>query len=124
MSTKTEEAPAILGAYGTMYHVKDMAKAVQFFKKTLGLKPSAESAGWTEFALSGQTLCLSSGSKEEAARSGILILRVEEIKAARASLKAKGLTVSEITEVLPGAFACDFTDPSGNVIGIYQGPKA
>jgi predicted enzyme related to lactoylglutathione lyase len=123
MAGKTEETPKILGAYGTMYHVKDMAKAAQFFKKTLGLKPASESAEWTEYELPGQTLCLSSGTKEEAPHSGILILRVEDVKAARATLKAGGLTVSEISEVKPGAFACDFTDPDGNVIGLFQGPK-
>ena len=121
---KTEATLNILGIYGTMYSVKNMDKEIQFFKKTLGLKPSFESAKWTEFALPGQALCLSAGSADEAPRSGILILKVEDAKAVRADLKAAGLKVSDISEVRPGAFGCDFTDPEGNVIGIYQGPKS
>jgi hypothetical protein len=121
---KTADEIKILGTYGTMYYVKDMGKATAFFKKNLGLKPSRESAEWTEFSLPGHALCLHSGLKEDAPRSGILILHVENVKAARSALLAKGLKVSTINEVHPGAHACDFTDVDGNAMAIYQGPKS
>ena len=124
MAKNEAVAAQVIGTYGTMYHVKDMGKAVQFFTKSFGLKPSMESAEWTEFALGGQRLCLSAGGKETAPNSGILILQVEDLKAARTALKAGGVKVSEIGEVHKGAFACDFTDPEGHTVGLYQGPKS
>jgi len=41
--TTTSTKPTVKGAYGTMYYVKDMKKAISFYKDTLGLKPSYES---------------------------------------------------------------------------------
>jgi len=123
MAKNEAVAAQVTGTYGTMYHVKDMVKAVQFFSKTFGLKPSMESAEWTEFTLGGQRLCLNSGGAEAAPNSGILIFQVENLKATRAALKAGGVKVSEINEVHKGAVACDFTDPEGHTVGLYQGPK-
>jgi predicted enzyme related to lactoylglutathione lyase len=122
MAKMNDISSRIKGVYGTMYQVKDMAKAVEFFAKTLGQKPSFESPEWTEFSLPGQRFCLCASTKEEAPRSGILILQVDDLKAVREALKAGGLPVSDVGDVHGGAKACDFTDPEGHAVGLYQAP--
>ena len=99
-------ASRVKGTYGTMYYVKDMAKSVKFFSERLGARPSFESPEWAEFRFGGQGLCL----------------HLAGIKQFAAELKAAGTAVGEIHEVPPGAYAADFKDVDGNVVGLYEGP--
>lgn len=120
----TGSAPKLKGTYGTMYYVTDMAKAVEFYKTRFGMKPAYESPDWTEFNLGGPSLCLhkAGGSNDHANAS--LIIHVEGIRQYIANLKAAGVKVTEPHEVHPGAWAADFRDPAGNVVGLYEGPKS
>ncbi|MFI5361943.1 MAG: VOC family protein [Elusimicrobiota bacterium] len=126
---KTAEASKIKGTYGTMYYVKDMGKAAAFYKERLGAKPTIESPDWTEFNFGGTSLCLhlsrgrKGGGKNEHA-NGSMVLHVDGIRALVAELKAGGVDVDEVHEVYPGAWSADFRDPSGNVVGLYEGPKS
>lgn len=115
----------ILGTYGTMYYVKDMKKAVEFFSEKLGAKPGMQSPEWTEFPFGGHALCLHAYKDDKSpAANGSLILHVEDIRAFVAHLKAKLARVEEPREVHPGAWSADFVDPEGNHISLYQGPKS
>ncbi|MFI5350963.1 MAG: VOC family protein [Elusimicrobiota bacterium] len=120
----TAQAAKIKGTYGTMYYVKDMAKATKFYQERLGAKPAFESPDWTEFSFGGSSLCLhkAGGPKDHA--NGSMILHVDGIRALVADLKAAGVEVSDVHEVHPGAYSADFRDPSGNVVGLYEGPKS
>ncbi len=112
------------GAYGTMYYVKDMKKATDYYKAMLGLKPRYESKEWTEFDLGDNTaLCLhgSDDEKDLVKEGGILIAKVKNIKALVPELKQRGMEfVREINEVHPGAFCVDFKDPAGNIVSLYE----
>lgn len=121
---KTAQAPKVIGTYGTMYYVKDMAKTVEFYKKSLKLKPAYESPEWTEFNLGGPSLCLHLAGGPNEFVNASLIIHVEGIRQYVEDLKAAGVKVTtEVHEVHPGAFAADFRDPSGNVVGLYEGKK-
>jgi predicted enzyme related to lactoylglutathione lyase len=121
---KTLEASKIKGTYGTMYYVKDMPKAAAFYKEKFGAKPTFESPEWTEFNFGGTALCLHKAGGPKDHVNGSMILRVEGLAALVAELKAAGVDVSPVHEVHPGATASDFCDPSGNVVGLYEGPTS
>lgn len=114
----------IKGAYGTMYYVKDMDAAVKFFQEALGTKPAMASPDWTEFRFGGHALCLhKSEGKDGEHANGSLILHVDNIKEMVADLQGQGIPVKEPHEVHPGAWAAEFKDRDGNVVGLYEGPK-
>lgn len=122
---KTIEAAKVKGTYGTMYYVKDMAKAVKFYKERLGAKPSFESPDWTEFPFGGASLCLHPiGAKAKPHANGCLILHVDGIRQMVADLKAAGVEVSDVHEVHPGAYSAEFQDPDGGMLSLYEGPKS
>ncbi len=115
----------VLGTYGTMYYVKDMKKAVDYFTQTLGAKPSTQSADWTEFSFGGHALCLHAYKEDKSpVANGTLILHVEDINASVEALKSRMARVEGPREVHPGAWSADLIDPEGNRFSLYQGPKA
>src|ERR1700722_12303034 len=120
----TAQAAKIKGTYGTMYFVKDMAKSAAFFKERFGAKPTFESPEWTEFNFGGTALCLHKAGGPKDHVNGSMVLHVDGIRAPAADLKAGGVDVSDVHEVYPGAYATDFREPSGNVVGLYEGPKS
>src|SRR5688500_6955649 len=113
----------IKGTYGTMYYVKDMAKSSAYYKETLGLKPRWESPEWTEFDVNGHGLCLHSidTAGKVPHEQGVLILHVKGINEMVSALKAKGVEfLKDVKEVHPGAYSVEFTDPSGNLLSLYE----
>lgn len=114
--------PKMNGAYGTMYYVRDMKKAVDYYKNIFGLKPRFESQEWTEFDVAGHGLCLHAMVKEaKSVHGGILITKVKEIKKLIEELKRAGVEFNgTVKEVHPGAWSADFIDPSGNVLSLYD----
>lgn len=114
----------IKGTYGTMYYVTDMDKSIAFFKENLGIEPSFASADWTEFNLNGPSLCLHPTDDKNEESNGSLIIHVENMKQLLDNLKQQGVKdVSGPYEVHPGAYHGRFTDPDGNTISLYEGPK-
>ncbi|MBI3552919.1 MAG: VOC family protein [Elusimicrobia bacterium] len=124
MTKTAEKAAAVKGTYGTMYFVKDVLKTAKFLKEKLALKTGYESADWTEFHVGGQSLCLHPEGEKTHAKNGTMILHVDGIRTLAAELKAKGVKVTDVHEVHPGAWSADFTDLDGNVISLYEGPKS
>lgn len=111
------------GTYGTMYYVDDMAKAVSFYKEALGVSPTMESPEWTEFNFGGHALCLhlKRAGDPNTEKNGILIIKAKGLKNLYASMKQKGVEFThEPREVHPGAIATDFSDPSGNLVSLYE----
>lgn len=116
--------PLIKGTYGTMYFVKDMKKSVDWFKSKLGVKPDFASEQWTEFPLGGHSLCLHQADpKHNQAANGTLILHVEGIREMVSRIKSVGAKATEPREIHPGALGAEITDPDGNVLSLYEGPK-
>ncbi len=108
------------GAYGTMYYVDDMKKAVDHFKKVLGVKPAYRSKEWTEFPVGGHRLCLH--AKEPGGKyrpNGVLIVNANGLKALFERWKREKLRVSGLHEVHAGRWTFNVKDASGNELSFY-----
>lgn len=108
--------------YGTMYYVDSMPKAVAFYSK-LGLKPTYESEGWTEFSIGGHNLCLHLKQSEKSYdKNGVMILSADGINSLFTKMKGDGYDVFGLHEVHPGASTFHFRDVSGNELSVYGAP--
>ncbi len=94
-------------------YTQDMARATAFYRDTLGLEPDVESPHWTTFRTGACTLALHAGS--EAPDPTFL---VDDLDAARDSLEAAGVDVTEIREPVAGLRVFDARDPDGNRFSI------
>lgn len=110
----------VKGTYGTMYYVKDMAKAKAFFSDALGVKPKVDSPDWVEFDFGGHALCLHKGGGKDAPAGGMLILKVEGLNDMVKDLKGNLVIVSDPREVHPGAHAAEMKDRDGNTVSLYE----
>ena len=94
-------------------YTQDMARATAFYRDTLGLESDFESPHWTTFRSGACTLALHLGS--EAPDPTFL---VDDLDAARDSLAAAGVDVTEIREPAAGLRVFDARDPDGNRFSI------
>ncbi|HEY8278891.1 MAG TPA: VOC family protein [Bdellovibrionota bacterium] len=109
-------------AYGTMYYVDDMDKAVAYYKK-LGFEPSHQSPDWTEFPAGGHNICLHAKDKgKKHSPNGVLILSAKGTKKLFEKMKGDGLNVSDLKEVHPGAWCFTLMDNSSNELSVYGEP--
>lgn len=111
-------------AYGTMYYVDDMPRAVGFYKTVLGVNPGHESPDWTEFPLGSHNLCLHAkrGDQSDYPANGILIFNHDGIKALYAKMKQDGLNVFGLHQVHPAAWSFHLKDASENETSFYGAP--
>jgi predicted enzyme related to lactoylglutathione lyase len=104
------------------YSVRDVPRALAFYRDTLGLTPG-ESFGdhWVEFDVgsttfgigNGEALGFVPGSSTGAA------FEVDDIHAMRERLKQSGMDVSELHE-FPVCFSVFASDPEGNRFALHQ----
>jgi predicted enzyme related to lactoylglutathione lyase len=104
------------------YSVRDVPKAREFYRDTIGLTPGHSFGDhWVEFEAGGTTFGIGNGEP-----LGILpgtsfsaTFEVDDIQAERARLVEKGVAITEINES-PVCFSAFVTDPEGNRFGIHQ----
>jgi predicted enzyme related to lactoylglutathione lyase len=94
-------------------YTQDMSRAIEFYRDTLGLQPTFESEHWTTFSTGACTLALHAGT--QAPDPTFL---VDDLDAARNSLEAAGVSVTEIREPTAGLRVFDARDPDGNRFSI------
>ncbi len=106
-----------------VYPVKDVQRAVAFYRDTIGLTP-ADSFGeaWVEFDVGGtafgvvgntESIGIVPGSQFAAA------FEVDNVAAMREKLADQTVTVSEVMD-FPGCFTCFVTDPDGNRFALHE----
>ncbi len=118
-----EDLFMIKGIYGTMYYVANIKQAIDFYRSTLGLKPTSESEDWTEFELGGAELCLHSTRPEgNYPLNGLVIFEAHELKKLFEKLKSQGLYVFNLHEVYPEAWTFHMRDHNGNEHTFYGHP--
>lgn len=111
-----------IGTYGTMYYVRDMAKAVNFYKERFGIKPRMESPDWVEIERpGGQVLCLhKADAKMKNLPGGIMIWNVVKMTDLLSQLKKAGVKLEgEPHNVHGDDYTVDFIDDDGNHINLY-----
>lgn len=108
------------------YYVLDFKKSVEFYRDTLGLKPSELfGEGYAEFDLGNVTLAIGSaemmGEKFKKPQGNAVIgISVDNVKKTAEELKAKGVKVSKQFHDFPGCNMATIKDPSGNTIMLHH----
>jgi predicted enzyme related to lactoylglutathione lyase len=104
------------------YSVKDVPRAVAFYRDVVGLKPGdMVSEHWAEFDIGGTTfgvgngesIGITPGSQQSAA------FEVDDIAAERERFVTHGVEVTDIWDS-PVCRGCFVTDPDGNRIALHQ----
>lgn len=104
----------------TSLPVHDMAKAIAFYRDTLGLPLTlVDGDSYAEFAIGNGTLALSLSDTAPSA-TGTVSLRVPDVRAEVERLKAKGVTISEPIEDSGVCCSVPFHDPTGNRLLIHH----
>jgi predicted enzyme related to lactoylglutathione lyase len=103
------------------YAVRDVPKAVAFYRDVVGLRPGeAFSDEYVEFNVGSTAFAVDSSPAgyEPGTCSGVAF-EVDDIAATRHRLAANNVTVSEVYE-FPPCFACFAKDPDGNNFALHQ----
>jgi catechol 2,3-dioxygenase-like lactoylglutathione lyase family enzyme len=100
-------------------YVRDMRRAIDFYRDTLGLELDFESEHWTTFRTGACALALHATEQREAG-SGEPdpTFLVADADAERDRLAQAGVEVSEIREPVAGLRVFDVRDPDGNRLSI------
>ena len=100
-------------------YVRDMNRAIGFFRDVLGLQTRFESAHWTTFDTGACALALHATDRRE---RGIgepdPTFLVANADAERERLAALGVEVTELREPVAGVRVFDLRDPDGNRLSI------
>jgi catechol 2,3-dioxygenase-like lactoylglutathione lyase family enzyme len=100
-------------------YVRDMERAVRFYRDTLGLELEKESASWTTFRTGACRFALHAVERREVGEAEPdPTLLVADVSAERARLAAAGVPVTEIREPVTGVLVCDIRDPDGNRLSL------
>jgi catechol 2,3-dioxygenase-like lactoylglutathione lyase family enzyme len=100
-------------------YVRDMDRAVRFYRDTLGLDVEFESEGWTTFRTGPCTLALHpTDRREPGTGEPDPTFLVGDAPVERARLSADGVEVSDVREPAPGVRVFDAWDPDGNRISL------
>ncbi|MEZ6014785.1 MAG: VOC family protein [Planctomycetota bacterium] len=116
--------------------VRDMQRAIAFYRDAVGLPVRAESEHWTEFDLDGTLLALHLATglppapaplADPAQKVGVaqeVVFHADDPFAVRASLMARGVVVAapklvhDAGPTMVGV-SCLFEDVDGNVLSVY-----
>ena len=105
-----------------MVHVRDMDRAVGFYRDVLGLPLEMQSPGWSQFELGGgAALGLHAATEVAKPQPGwVPGFAVADVKAAKERLIAGGATIASDFHDILGGVVLEFTDPDGNHIDVSQ----
>jgi catechol 2,3-dioxygenase-like lactoylglutathione lyase family enzyme len=109
------------------FNVDDVAKAVAFYRDTLGLPVTYESADWVELDAGNVTIALRRyGSGPEGrpelgvGEGATIVFEVDDIEAAKTELEGQGVKfIGGVFEYGTVKLAA-FEDLNGNVLQVYQ----
>jgi predicted enzyme related to lactoylglutathione lyase len=101
-----------------MVFVKNMKKAVAFYRDTLGLACAYESDCWSEFRTEGATLALHH-AEDAAPRNTGISFNVGNVDDTVGVLVSRGVKIVRQAEAVCDDIRCaSFADPEGNVLGV------
>ncbi len=104
------------------YGVKDMDRALAFYRDTLELEVKFQDGDkWTQFDIAGQALAIATPAPEQVGpgEGAAVVLEVDDLDAMRARLEQKELRVGATVEM--GGHGRFFTvrDPDGNLVQFF-----
>lgn len=113
----------IRGTDFVMYQVSNLASAARFYRELLGLPQEvySEEGQWAEFNCGNVTLALHGGLPLPAViAGGRIALAVDDIHAAWAELKRKGVRVLGEPTDYSVCWAFEVLDPDGNTVILHR----
>jgi len=113
----------IRGTDFVMFQVTDLARAARFYREAIGLRQEIcdEALQWAEFDCGNVTLSLHGGNKlPEANARGRIALAVDDVQAAYAELKTKGVRMPGEPADFGVCQALEVLDPDGNTIILHH----
>jgi predicted enzyme related to lactoylglutathione lyase len=101
-----------------MVYVRNMKKAVGFYRDTLGIPCAYESDCWSEFKTEGATLALHHAADPKPRDTGISF-NVGNVDDTVKALTDRGVKIVRQAEAVCDDIRCaSFADPEGNILGI------
>jgi methylmalonyl-CoA/ethylmalonyl-CoA epimerase len=101
--------------------VTDLARAKDFYQNTLGMKPLFDAGNMSFFQCGDIRLLIGASDKPVAKGSTILYFKIENIDAAHAYLKERGVEFTQAPHLVArmpdhDLWLASFTDPDGNAL--------
>ena len=127
--------PFIKGVHGVRYQVKDVARSVAFYTQHLGFTVGRQqlpafanvSLGGTQILLSGPGASgsrpMPGGQQQEPGGWKRVVLKVVDLPALIAQLKAAGVRFRNEMETGPGGRQIQIEDPDGNSIELFESAR-
>ena len=124
--------PLVAGFWGVRYQVKDVQRAISFYRDTLGFNLDMQNLpAFGQVSVDGLKLILSGpgasgsrsmpdGRQQEPGGWNRVLLRVEDLSAIIPRLKASGLRLRNDMEAGPGGKQIQIEDPDGNPIELFE----
>lgn len=106
--------------------VSDKERARKFYQETLELKPARERMGgaWIEYDFGNTTIGVGCHPAWKPSRDGTTVaFEVDDIDAAVAKLKKRGVTFDIEKNETPVCWMAQFRDPDGNKLVAHQRKK-
>jgi predicted enzyme related to lactoylglutathione lyase len=108
-----------------LHPVTELAKAKEVYTALLGITPQTDSEYYVGYDAEGQHIGLVPGGGPQAMTAPVAYWQVPDIEAKLAEVTAAGATVKEPAhDVGAGRLVASFTDPDGNVLGVFQDPAS
>jgi predicted enzyme related to lactoylglutathione lyase len=105
-----------------LHPVSDLEAAKAVYTALLGLAPQADSSYYVGYDVAGQHIGLVPGGAQ-GMTSPVAYWQVPDIEAKLAEVTAAGATLKDSPrDVGNGRLVATFTDPDGNVLGVFQDP--
>ena len=127
--------PFIKGVHGVRYQVKDVARSVAFYTQHLGFTVGRQqlpafanvSLGGTQILLSGPGASgsrpMPGGQQQEPGGWNRVVLKVVDLPALIAQLKAAGVRFRNEMETGPGGRQIQIEDPDGKSIELFESAR-
>lgn len=103
------------------YWVGDMNRAVDFYRDTLGMSLVRREERWVEFDVGGRRFALHATDGREVAPGGaVAVFEVDDLDAAGALLRQRGVPVEHVGDVKGYARFASLRDPDGNAVQLIE----
>jgi glyoxylase I family protein len=122
----------VVGLWGVRYQVKDVARSVEFYSKSLGFKVDQTnlpafgqvSTGNLKLILSGPgasgSRAMPNGRQQEPGGWNRIVLQVKDLPGVIDGLRSAGVRFRNQMEVGPGGKQVQVEDPDGNPIELFE----